>query len=38
MELNDEGFFVDPDQWNEAMAPDIARNEGIDPLTDGTGR
>ena len=32
--VNDEGFFEDPDQWTEAMAPDIAKSEGIDELTD----
>ena len=32
--VNDEGFFEDPDQWTEAMAPDIARAEGIDELTE----
>ncbi len=32
--LNDEGFFEDPTQWTEAMAPDLARAEGIDELTD----
>jgi tRNA 2-thiouridine synthesizing protein E len=34
VETNDEGFFTDPDQWTEAMAPELARAEGIDPLTD----
>jgi len=32
--VNDEGFFEDPDQWTEAMAPDIAKAEGIEELTD----
>lgn len=34
VELNDEGFFVDPAQWTEDMAPELARREGIDVLTD----
>ena len=32
--LNDEGFFVDPGQWTEDMAPELARREGIEELTD----
>lgn len=32
--LNDEGFFEDPNQWTEAMAPELAAREGIDELTD----
>jgi tRNA 2-thiouridine synthesizing protein E len=34
VELNEEGFFVHPDQWTEAMAPELACLEGIDELTD----
>ena len=32
--VNDEGFFTDAAQWTEAMAPEIARQEGIGELTD----
>ncbi len=32
--LDDEGFFEDPEQWTEAMAPELAKAEGIDDLTD----
>jgi tRNA 2-thiouridine synthesizing protein E len=34
VELNQEGFLVHPEQWTEDMAPDLARREGIDELTD----
>ncbi len=33
VELNEEGFFVDPAQWTEAMADELARREGINQLT-----
>ncbi|MFS8102505.1 TusE/DsrC/DsvC family sulfur relay protein [Lentzea alba] len=32
--VNDEGFFVDPGQWSEDMAPEIARETGVGDLTD----
>ena len=32
--LNEEGFFEDPTQWTEAMAPELAEREGIHELTD----
>jgi tRNA 2-thiouridine synthesizing protein E len=34
VDVNDEGFFTDPGQWTEAMAPQIAKEQGIDTLTD----
>jgi TusE/DsrC/DsvC family sulfur relay protein len=32
--VNDEGFFVDPEQWTEAMVPELAAAEGIGALTE----
>jgi len=34
VELNDEGFFVHPEQWDESMADELAHREGIEDLTD----
>jgi tRNA 2-thiouridine synthesizing protein E len=34
VEVNEEGFFAHPTEWTEAMAEEIARAEGIDPLTE----
>ena len=34
VEVNDDGFFTDPSQWTEQMAPEIARAAGIDELTE----
>ena len=31
--VNDEGFLVDPAQWTEDMAPQIAKSAGIEELT-----
>jgi TusE/DsrC/DsvC family sulfur relay protein len=31
--LNEEGFLVDPTQWTEDMAVELASREGIDVLT-----
>jgi tRNA 2-thiouridine synthesizing protein E len=33
VELNEDGFFVRPEAWTEAMVPELARREGIDELT-----
>jgi tRNA 2-thiouridine synthesizing protein E len=34
VERDPEGFFIDPEQWSEDMAPQIARENGIPELTD----
>ena len=34
VELNDEGFFVHPEEWTEDMVPELAGKEGIHELTD----
>lgn len=34
VEVNDEGFFVDPGQWTEDMVPELARTEGIEAVSD----
>ncbi len=32
--VDDEGFFWDPDDWSEAAAEALARDQGIDALSD----
>lgn len=34
VEFDDEGFMTDHTQWNEAIAAEIAKAEGIDELTE----
>ncbi len=34
VELNDEGFFLRPEQWTEEMVPELAHRDGIDEVTD----
>ena len=34
VEVNDEGFFVDPNQWTRDIAVELAKADGIDELTD----
>jgi len=34
VELNDEGFFVDPDQWTDDMAVELAKAHGLGELND----
>lgn len=33
IEVNEEGFLVNPDDWNQEVAVVIARQEGIEDLT-----
>ena len=33
VEVNDEGYMVDPSQWNREIAEELAREDGIE-LTD----
>jgi dissimilatory sulfite reductase related protein len=33
VELNDEGFFVDPNQWTREIAIELAKAEGIEELS-----
>ena len=32
--LNDEGFFVQPEQWSEELVPELAAREGIAAVTE----
>ena len=32
--VDDEGFFTDPSQWTEQMAPEIARAAGVGELSE----
>lgn len=32
--VDDEGFFTEPDRWTEAMARQLAREQGIEDLTE----
>ena len=32
--VTDDGFFEQPDQWTEAMVPELAAEEGIDSVSD----
>ena len=34
VELNDEGFMVDPASWSEEIAVELARRDGIDPMSE----
>jgi dissimilatory sulfite reductase related protein len=34
IDINDEGYFQHPEQWTREVAVQIAKDEGIDPLSD----
>lgn len=34
IDLNEEGFMTDPNQWTKEIAETIAKNEGIEALTE----
>lgn len=34
VQVNDEGFMTDPSEWTREIAVEIAREEGIDPLSE----
>ncbi|MCL4509796.1 MAG: TusE/DsrC/DsvC family sulfur relay protein [Bacteroidetes bacterium] len=34
VEVNDEGFLANPNDWTEDMAPELAKEEGINTLTE----
>ena len=34
VEVNDEGFLLNPDDWTEEMAPELAKEVGIDSLNE----
>ena len=35
VKIDDEGFMTDPSEWSEDLAETLAKNIGIDSLTDG---
>jgi tRNA 2-thiouridine synthesizing protein E len=35
VQIDDEGFMTDPSEWNDDLAEILAKNIGIDTLTDG---
>ncbi|MFO8174722.1 MAG: TusE/DsrC/DsvC family sulfur relay protein [Gemmatimonadota bacterium] len=34
IEIDEDGFIQDPDAWDEEVAKDLAKTEGVDELTD----
>lgn len=38
IEVNEEGYLLDPKQWDESIAAAIADEEGVGPLTESQDR
>ena len=34
LEIDEDGFIQEPDKWNEGVAADLAKTEGVDDLTE----
>ena len=34
LDIDEDGFIQDPEQWNEDVAADLAKTEGVDSLTE----
>jgi len=34
MDIDEDGFIQDPNEWDENVAADLAKTEGVDALTD----
>lgn len=34
IEVDEEGFVQEPEKWNRTIAEDLAKEDGIDPMTD----
>jgi tRNA 2-thiouridine synthesizing protein E len=34
LDIDEDGFIQDPEDWNEAVAADLAKTEGVEELTE----